>query len=516
MLTTIIIIILAFILFAYVAIPLIFPSQTDALPSLRDPVLQDLEEEKEALFRAIKELDAREDLALERREQLRARYEAKAAKVLRSLDDYKNELKGKPAPKRATQKRRIPYPALSLLGIVFLMATIMSAYVLPRVGQNATVTTFFEDDLEAARALRDLQRAANRTPNAENLLALADAYWQLEDAENAEATYLSMTTDLDPVPAIAYRRLGFLKLQVDIPAALAYLEQARDIDPNDLETLFALGEVYFSQAQPDKAIETLETYLALPEGSGDEEIQARLELFRSVAPVLNEATNNPNEDSLLALGDVYWQQEERERAADIYVQVISNFNPHAAIAYSRLGQVLFFSGRNDQAIDMLERAKENDNQDLTTLLFLGNAYFSTEQFEQAINTWEAYIEVAGSEEAAGRVPGLIESAQARLSELQASTPPNIDNNADPSVQQASAEQLYAANCSSCHGSNGQGGVGPSLVANKSATNEANVRNIIQYGRGNMPGFIAQLEADKLEILVQYVITKLAAEQSSDP
>ena len=507
MITVIIIVLLALILFAYVSIPLIFPNQTDRLPNLSDPVTQDLEEEKEALFRAIKELDAREDLASTRREQLRARYEAKAAKVLRALDDRKNELKGKPVSKPVTSKRRVPYAALGLLSVMFLTATVMSAYVLPRVGDNSFVTTFFEEDLEAARAVRDLQRAVDRDPSEENFLALADAFWQLEDAEQAEATYLQIISDLEPPPAIAYRRLGLLKLQQDIPQALAYLEQAREADPTDLETLFALGEIYFSQAQPDAAVDALETYLSLPAGQGDEEIEARLELFRVIAPALNEATNNPSEESLLALGEAYWQQEERERAADIYVQVISNFNPHAAVAYSRIGQVLFFSGRNEQAIDMLERAKQNDGEDLTTLLFLGNAYFSTEQYAEAVSTWENYVEVAGSEEAAGRVPSLIESAKARLAEAQASL--------DPSAVQVSAQQLYAANCASCHGNNGQGGAGPRLAGSQSAMNEANVRNIIQYGRGLMPGFIAQLEEDDLESVVQYVINELANETTSE-
>src|SRR5690606_3207504 len=92
MLTAILIGALALIAFAYVALPLLSPTQTDPLPDDRDPVLADLQEEKAALFHAIRELEARADLAPERREQLRARYEAKAAKVLRAIDDREAEL----------------------------------------------------------------------------------------------------------------------------------------------------------------------------------------------------------------------------------------------------------------------------------------------------------------------------------------------------------------------------------------------------------------------------------------
>jgi tetratricopeptide (TPR) repeat protein len=414
---------------------------------------------------------------------------------------------GQAAPRPAS-RRRVPYTALSLLGIMVIMATVMTSYVLPRLG-GGTVTTFFEGDLAQAKALKELQRAADRSPTEENLLALADNYWQINDFDNAEASYMRMTTELSPVPAVAYSRLGYLKLQRDndIPAAMTYFEQARAANPNDLDTLFTLSEIYFSQARPDDAIQALETYLSLPDGAQDTEVQTRLELFKKVAPVLNAATKDPTEKNLSALAETYWQVEERERAADIYVQILSNFDAHNALAYSRLGQVLFFSGRNDQAIDMLERAKAIDDTDLNTLLFLGNAYFSTEQLEKAIATWEHYVEVAGGEAAAGRVPGLIENAKARLA-AGPSTPEAV-------TQDVSGASLFASNCAACHGAVGQGGVGPTLVANKRAMDAANVRSLIQFGRGMMPGFVASLTEEQISLLTDYVVNSLSQGQTSE-
>lgn len=505
MLTVIIIVLLALIFFTYVAIPLIFPGQSDRLPDSRDPIKQDLEEERDALFRAIKELDARNDLAQTRRDQLRARYEAKAAKVLRALDERQLELKEN-VPSRPTQRKRFPYVTLSFLSLMVIMAALMPSYVLPRMN-GGTVTTFFEGDIEQAKALKSLERAANKNPNEDNLMALADAYWQLNDVAQAEATYLRMTSELNPVPALAYSRLGYLKLQNDndIPGALTYFEQAQEADPSDLDTLYTLSEIYFSQARPDDAVKTLETYLSLPAGADDEEVKTRLELFKQVAPVLNAATQDPTQETLAALADTYWQVGERERAADIYIQLLSNFDAHNGLAYSRIGQVLFFSGRNDQAIDMLERAMAIDDANLDTLLFLGNAYFSSDRLEEAISTWEHYVEVAGGEEAAGRVPGLIENAKARL----AGAP------TDSTVVEVSGESLFAANCAACHGLAGQGGIGPTLIANSRAANEANVRNLIQYGRGLMPGFIASLSEEQIDILVDFVVNNLAQGQTSE-
>ena len=48
--TAVFIVVLAVLLFVYLVIPLVVPGQTDRLPSLRDPVTQDLEEERDALL----------------------------------------------------------------------------------------------------------------------------------------------------------------------------------------------------------------------------------------------------------------------------------------------------------------------------------------------------------------------------------------------------------------------------------------------------------------------------------
>ncbi len=511
MFSLVVIILLALLLLAYVAVPLLFRGQADPLPDPRDPVTLDLEEERDALFRAIRELELRDDLGVTRREALRARYEAKAAKVLRALDERVSEAGRSPTP--APRPRRTPYAALSLLAGVVVTAVIMSGFVLPRVGVNGTVTT---TDVAAAKQLQALKRAAAKNPDEANLLALADAYWSLQEADSAEATYLQITQSVTPAPAVAYRRLGFLKLQTDLAAALPYFEQARAADPTDLDTLFTLGELYFSLARPNDAVAALEAFLARPGGAGDAEVQARLEIFKTLAPVLDQATADPTEANLLALADAYWNLDERERAADIYVRVLSTFDPHSAVSLSRIGQVLFFSGRTDEAVELLERAEAVNADhltaaDLDTLLFLGNAYFTLERFQDAIDTWQSYVTVAGGEAQAGRVPGLIENARARLSEAGGAEAPTEAN--DQAVQQVSAQSLYTANCAGCHGAQGQGGTGPALAGNRNAARAENVRSVIQYGRGAMPGFGASLSEEQLDTLTDYVVNVVAVGQT---
>jgi cytochrome c-type biogenesis protein CcmH/NrfG len=510
MFSLIVIILLAVILFLYAAIPLLFPRQADRLPSERDPLLQDFEEERDALFRAIRELDAREDLRAERRDELRARYEAKAAKVLRSLDERQAQLKGLPKPAMQAQPRRVPYGVLGLLSVMIVSALLLNQYVLPRVGENASVTTFFEDDLALAQQLKDLQTAVDRAPNVENLLALGEWYWQQSDVENGQATYQRIVDEITPVPAIAYQRLGFALLQTDLETARGYLEQARDTDPTNVDTLYTLAEVYFATGQVDEAAQTLEAFAATPEGASDAEANARLELFRLIAPLTKAVQENPNETNLLALANAYWEAEDRERAADVYLKLLTDFGPHNDIALSRIGQALFFQGSTQEAVDVLVQAKEVNANNLDTLLFLGNGYFSLNQYQEAIDTWETYVTVAGGAEKAGRVPGLIETAKARLLDPNAPMINDVQPTSAPSDGEVvSGEQLYAANCSVCHGAVGQGGSGPAIAGNARAADTANVQNIITYGRGLMPGFSATLTPEQIEAVTQYVTQELA-------
>src|SRR5690606_6825075 len=112
----------------------------DPRPAAADPVLAGLRDEKAAHLRAITELDERTGLPPARREQLRARYEAKAAAALRALDELAAELgareRGAKPAARAQARRRTPVAAVSLLAVAVAAAAFLPAYVLPRVGQD--------------------------------------------------------------------------------------------------------------------------------------------------------------------------------------------------------------------------------------------------------------------------------------------------------------------------------------------------------------------------------------------
>ncbi len=65
-----------------------------------------------------------------------------------------------------------------------------------------------------------------------------------------------------------------------------------------------------------------------------------------------------------------------------------------------------------------------------------------------------------------------------------------------------AAALYSANCASCHGVNGEGGIGPDL---RGLTDTALVETQVSAGAGSMPAFGDKLSADEISALAAYVI-----------
>jgi mono/diheme cytochrome c family protein len=76
---------------------------------------------------------------------------------------------------------------------------------------------------------------------------------------------------------------------------------------------------------------------------------------------------------------------------------------------------------------------------------------------------------------------------------------------------ASGSDLFTSNCAGCHGSGGEGGVGPALAGGLARFDSIeDVLGFVSTGvPGRMPGFETRLSPEEIEALVHYVWVDLA-------
>lgn len=71
-------------------------------------------------------------------------------------------------------------------------------------------------------------------------------------------------------------------------------------------------------------------------------------------------------------------------------------------------------------------------------------------------------------------------------------------------------QIFQANCASCHGADGSGGVGPKLAGTvaKKFPNVDDQIAVVTDGRSSMPSFDGDLTAEQIREVVEYTRTDL--------
>ena len=207
------------------------------------------------------------------------------------------------------------------------------------------------------------------------------------------------------------------------------------------------------------------------------------------AALNREAAANPagaSQKSLLEFGQVAWDAKDYERAAKVYASLL-RVDRREPTALTRYGSLLFFAGRNQEALELLNAATSIDPKQAEAWLTKGNIYFGAlNDPKKALEAWRVYKAVAGPD-ASSRIADLMAAAETRL----------LDS--DPGAK------LFAQNCAGCHGAQAQGLVGPNLKTSPNARDAAFVKLQLENGSkdGQMPAF-KQLKTAELAQLVEYV------------
>ncbi|GAA3997816.1 c-type cytochrome [Deinococcus rubellus] len=186
-----------------------------------------------------------------------------------------------------------------------------------------------------------------------------------------------------------------------------------------------------------------------------------------------QAQRSGDKADYLAWGDAAFSASVYDQASAAYASTLK-LDPRQPKALRRLG-IMLLSGQGraapkseqqaSQAFLLVRTAAQLAPNDPESQLLLGYALNNFGENKLALAALERYRNL----DPTGR------DADDLIATLRAS-----------SAQTDPASRVYAANCASCHGASGRGGIGPNL--HESRLGRAELQSVIQNGKGSMPAF----------------------------
>jgi mono/diheme cytochrome c family protein len=73
----------------------------------------------------------------------------------------------------------------------------------------------------------------------------------------------------------------------------------------------------------------------------------------------------------------------------------------------------------------------------------------------------------------------------------------------PTADVAAGESVFSSNCSSCHGDDGGGGIGPDLQEVADRLTVEQQADVVVNGRGTMPAWGGELSPDEIAQVIRY-------------
>lgn len=220
-------------------------------------------------------------------------------------------------------------------------------------------------------------------------LALARERHLAGDLNGARTLYETVLAD-EPANADVMFRLGVLGLQcAAYDDALAWLDRAIALAPQESRYHFARGQVLSTMGRFDDAIDTYRALLAFDATSADlwfalaNALQSSGDLRAAASAYESAALLDPAQvDALNNLGNCHRQLGAPERAQDAYRRALSVQRDHAN-ALTNLGTLLQASGQIDAAVELLNEALRVAPDSPSCLLNLGVALCERHQFDKA-------------------------------------------------------------------------------------------------------------------------------------
>ena len=142
------------------------------------------------------------------------------------------------------------------------------------------------------------------------------------------------------------------------------------ISPDDPESHFFLGTVYYELKNKDKAIQALKKAIAL---------------------------KSDYHEALNYLGYLYAQENKNLEEAEVMIKKAISLEPGNGAYIDSLGWVYFKKGKNRDALRELERAAKL-LEDPVIFGHLGDAYFKIKNFKNAKLNWQRSLKLDPAQE----------------------------------------------------------------------------------------------------------------------
>lgn len=227
--------------------------------------------------------------------------------------------------------------------------------------------------------------------------------------------------------AILHNRLG------NQTNALFYAEKARDLYPENGDALILLGDLYLASGETDKGLQIYQHTLEIDPAKRETYFKMagiyadRKDLDSAEAMIQKGIKTGPPsalaffylgrlrlekgdvseglsyfekalaldpyfEAAHLAIATVFERQKKPQAAIDVYRHVIHRINPRNHQAITRLVQLLVRKKSFDEALDLLERLKENDPSNLDIALQTTLVHVEQKNYAEAIQSLMPVVE----------------------------------------------------------------------------------------------------------------------------